>query len=931
MNTNHVIIRWLTSILIIALLLQFALITPAASAQGEETATPTLADTPSIDVDQDGMFDDIPIESGLSNQQSFDSLNNASSLSSESISIGMIQAGAYTIPRDRLTALGFSVTVIPPTSNLLAFQEYDVIYLPLAWAGASGSDYQVIESHASDYHAYVDGGGGLFVEQPNPCGHPGDQATPASLPYPITFICPYNPDDDPLIVDPNHFITDGLASAEMPTPYDQMTNLDPAYHVLVVGHITGSPSLVVADYGAGRVLVETAHPGYGAIKVFSDEVYRRMINWTVSAYDCSGVALSPIAQAVLTEVNPQEYCGNLYDIDGLIALPPGQDAFERFQTLAEAAIAPGPHEIDFVTMIWDEDENPTIVDTPGDYFLQGIRTLYDDVRQNPENYPGGVRVRILLGLKYYYGTNYIDQRVIVMNDLADLGIEQNALNWTVEVAAYRNAKQEWSLGSDASGIHSHVKTMIVDGKRVIVAGYNMERIYLDNDPTHDMGVQISGPIAQQTLQVFDKLWSEAYRCDLHFLFICASGSITESLQDGIPHDQAVKMIVPTGDDVVFSLFRDNVDKTADNAIAAAIGAAESKVNIFQLHFTNSLSDTTKYQYVRAILDILQKGNGQVRVNLLVSGATQDLPFSVPGICILRYQLWNEDPSGTHYLNTNISDSPTHAKALSIDGLFFIVGSQNFNFTAWGYDEENDDFGQLDLAEYNLGVDSADAARDFDTRFAEEWQNSHELTCLPNLKLGSTGSSTLQDAINQAATGTTIFIPPGVYTETVTINKPLTIVGAGGSQAIFQPESSQPAFRVTSSDVTIMNMKVSGGDGYGIELIDSSPSSLKNIQINRVVFENNAQGGILAQGLIPGSPMNYTIENNTFIGGADGIVINMLESQADTSFIRNNIFSGQTNAPIRVLSTDDSRVEYSYNLFDDCGLGACTANWIQIVF
>jgi len=41
MNTKPVISRWLTAVLIIVLLLRFALITPSASAQGEETATPT--------------------------------------------------------------------------------------------------------------------------------------------------------------------------------------------------------------------------------------------------------------------------------------------------------------------------------------------------------------------------------------------------------------------------------------------------------------------------------------------------------------------------------------------------------------------------------------------------------------------------------------------------------------------------------------------------------------------------------------------------------------------------------------------------------------------------------------------------------------------------------------------------------------------------
>lgn len=47
--------------------------------------------------------------------------------------------------------------------------------------------------------------------------------------------------------------------------------------------------------------------------------------------DCSGVTLSPVAQAVQSVVSqngPQAYCGNSYD--GLITLPPGRDAFQEF-------------------------------------------------------------------------------------------------------------------------------------------------------------------------------------------------------------------------------------------------------------------------------------------------------------------------------------------------------------------------------------------------------------------------------------------------------------------------------------------------------------------------------------------------------------------------------------------------------------------------
>jgi len=656
---------------------------------------------------------------------------------------------------------------------------------------------------------------------------------------------------------------------------------------------------------------------------FLADVYIRVsvypIDTAFPPYDCSGTTLSSVAQAVLAEVGEQEYCGNHYD--RLITLPPGQPAFERYGSLASSA----RYEVDFVTMGWDQDKVAADNDSPGDFFIQGVKDLYEQVQdpvghgKSVDYFAGGVQVRILLGLRYYFKSPQ-DQRLIVLDDLADLNIPTQDTNWSVVVASYRN-------DSMLSGKHSHVKMMIVDGKHVVASGYNLHYDYLEDVPeenqfpVHDMGVEVSGPIALLALEVFDGLWLGASGCQKDIFVFCST--ITD-----IPHHTAILTPNTMGNDVVFSLFRDDTDKTADNAIEVAINAAGSEVKVIQNRFMNDFWYPP--QYARAILNALEKGNGQVAVNLLVSGVgndsglnINDLRLNIAGVCNLKDQLLHEDPIGTHHLVTKFSSqtNPIHTKALSIDGTFIIVGSQNFDQSAWGNDNS---LPYGDLSEYSLGVSSIAAANDFNNKFNEEFDpanGAHDILCLNSLY----SQSALQDAINQASPGSAMFIPAGVYTASVTINKPLVLVGAG-NQTIIQPQGNGPAFRITSSDVVISSMRISGGDGYGIELVDSSPSSLKDIQINRVVFENNTQGGVLAKGLIPGSPMNYVIENNTFIGGADGVTINMVETQTDTSFVRNNIFFGQSNAPIHILSTDDSRVEYSYNLFDDCGLGACTTNW-----
>ena len=204
----------------------------------------------------------------------------------ENISIGMIKATSSEntppiYPYNRLIGLGYEVTFLETTADVNDFRQYDIVYLPVGWAEAYFSDdYSVIESNAGDYKTYVNEGGGLFVDQPNPFTQPGDSVTPTVLPYTITFYNPYDQADwPPIIVNPDHFITHGLPRDEMPGPSDQITAIDSAYAVLVRGQATNSPSLVVAEYGQGRILVQTAHPSYSG---FSDEVYHRMVEWVSS-------------------------------------------------------------------------------------------------------------------------------------------------------------------------------------------------------------------------------------------------------------------------------------------------------------------------------------------------------------------------------------------------------------------------------------------------------------------------------------------------------------------------------------------------------------------------------------------------------------------------------------------------------------------------
>jgi hypothetical protein len=197
--------------------------------------------------------------------------------------IGMIETGSYEDPFDRLQELGYhNINLISPLSGLDTFLQHDVIFLPVCWADSLTGAADTILQNSEDYKQYVQMGGGLFIEQPNPYCQPGDSIVVTLLPEPVTFHYNYNKNDSQVIVDTLHVITNGLSDSETPFPADSIATLDTMYHVLVCGLITGIPSLFITEYGNGKVLVHTANPSPTSFHPISDTAYVRMINWVKS-------------------------------------------------------------------------------------------------------------------------------------------------------------------------------------------------------------------------------------------------------------------------------------------------------------------------------------------------------------------------------------------------------------------------------------------------------------------------------------------------------------------------------------------------------------------------------------------------------------------------------------------------------------------------
>lgn len=131
-------------------------------------------------------------------------------------------------------------------------------------------------------------------------------------------------------------------------------------------------------------------------------------------------------------------------------------------------------------------------------------------------------------------------------------------------------------------------------------------------------------------------------------------------------------------------------------------------------------------------------------------------------------------------------------------------------------------------------------------------------------------STIQEAINAAKAGDTITVSSGTYNEAITINKSLTLLGAGANiNPIEGGRSTGESIltgtypvTITASDVTLNGFEIQGFR-YGVNIpssgFDEPSYLLQNINISyNWIHSTGAWVGINAE---PGTLRNYTISHN----------------------------------------------------------------------
>jgi len=144
--------------------------------------------------------------------------------------------------------------------------------------------------------------------------------------------------------------------------------------------------------------------------------------------------------------------------------------------------------------------------------------------------------------------------------------------------------------------------------------------------------------------------------------------------------------------------------------------------------------------------------------------------------------------------------------------------------------------------------------------------------------------TVQEAINNATSGATIIIAPGIYyNQSLVINKTLTIIGLPGSAPIFDGGGSGTFVTLLpgASGTTITGIVITNWN-QGISFVDSGDCKIYG---NIMSLMNNS--GIALQG---NNAANNRIYNNIFQGNY--IAINLTESS--TNIIYHNNFIANTD-------------------------------------
>jgi len=188
-------------------------------------------------------------------------------------------------------------------------------------------------------------------------------------------------------------------------------------------------------------------------------------------------------------------------------------------------------------------------------------------------------------------------------------------------------------------------------------------------------------------------------------------------------------------------------------------------------------------------------------------------------------------------------------------------------------------------------------------------------------VGGPCGATIQACINNpiVQAGDRVLIPAGIYTESLTLNKAVSLIGADADTTIVQAISDQRVMTVTGSAITattvISGLAFTGGNltggfgcplycGGGLRITEGAQPLLQNLMIanNHTAYIG---GGMYADGKI--ALVNVTFMNNTATVNSGGLAGDDAVTLVDTVFMGNAAPSGG-GATIYTATVKGSRFE-----------------------
>ncbi len=165
------------------------------------------------------------------------------------------------------------------------------------------------------------------------------------------------------------------------------------------------------------------------------------------------------------------------------------------------------------------------------------------------------------------------------------------------------------------------------------------------------------------------------------------------------------------------------------------------------------------------------------------------------------------------------------------------------------------------------------------------------------------NSSIQEAINEADHGDTIYVRAGVYHEDIVVNKSLFLVGENAVTTVLDGEGeSLLILSVVASDVTVRNFTVKNTradqPAYGVSIKNSQNVSLMNVTVEQSYT-----------GLVLGSSSNCEIVNNAFIDNyAYGV--DLRDNSVNNTIVSNWIVANPTGMLIGDKTCENNRFHHN---------------------